>query len=275
MPSPFPGMDPYLERPLYWADFHDNFASEIRGALNRDLPSGYFAVTEPREEIGIVNEPKTRVAVPDVAVRKTPEQSEGGISVVEPRRSISHSVRLVLPTDRQTLSDVLIKRRGDDVTVTTIEILSPSNKRPGRDRTSLLRKRQDLLAGTVSVIEIDLLRNGMRIWDDIEPLGELPELDEPYEYLVTESRGWERGASVTLNCYPIGLQDQLPVVAVPLSENDPDVALDLQYCFREAYDSGPYRRGAVDYSKPPEPPLPEPLSDWARRQIDQWRSAAS
>ena len=39
MPSPFPGMDPYLEAPSIWPDFHDALAAEIRGELNRTLPS--------------------------------------------------------------------------------------------------------------------------------------------------------------------------------------------------------------------------------------------
>ncbi len=39
MPPPFPGMDPYLEHPDLWPDFHNNLASEIQFALNRLLPS--------------------------------------------------------------------------------------------------------------------------------------------------------------------------------------------------------------------------------------------
>ena len=37
MPSPFPGMDPYLEAPDIWPDLHDGLAGEIRGALNLSL----------------------------------------------------------------------------------------------------------------------------------------------------------------------------------------------------------------------------------------------
>jgi hypothetical protein len=36
MPSPFPGMDPYLEPPNIWEDFHANLAGEIQAQLTPD-----------------------------------------------------------------------------------------------------------------------------------------------------------------------------------------------------------------------------------------------
>ncbi|MGL6094387.1 MAG: DUF4058 family protein, partial [Fimbriiglobus sp.] len=38
MPSPFPGMDPYLEDPTYWGGFHTNLYTGIQRALNQTLP---------------------------------------------------------------------------------------------------------------------------------------------------------------------------------------------------------------------------------------------
>lgn len=43
MKSPFPGMDPYLEAPDTWADFHTTFYVEIKGELNALLPPGFVA----------------------------------------------------------------------------------------------------------------------------------------------------------------------------------------------------------------------------------------
>ena len=54
----------------------------------------------------------------------------------------------------------------------------------------------------------------------------------------------------------------IPVIAVPLRQNEPAVPLSLQTAFNRAYDGGPYRRGAVDYSKPPYPPLDESQEQW-------------
>ena len=43
MPSPFPGMDPYLESPDIFPDFHDSFITYLREALQATLPARYFA----------------------------------------------------------------------------------------------------------------------------------------------------------------------------------------------------------------------------------------
>lgn len=43
MPSPFPGMDPYLGAPDIWPDFHISLVAEISAELNAKLPAGYYA----------------------------------------------------------------------------------------------------------------------------------------------------------------------------------------------------------------------------------------
>ena len=43
MPSPFPGMDPYLESPTHWSDFHHRFISALSEAINDRLPDSYVA----------------------------------------------------------------------------------------------------------------------------------------------------------------------------------------------------------------------------------------
>lgn len=37
MPSPFPGMDPYIDDPELWPAFHNSLASEIRAELNKSI----------------------------------------------------------------------------------------------------------------------------------------------------------------------------------------------------------------------------------------------
>jgi Protein of unknown function (DUF4058) len=44
MPSPFPGMDPYLESPEIFPDFHDSFVTYLREALQAGLPARSFAM---------------------------------------------------------------------------------------------------------------------------------------------------------------------------------------------------------------------------------------
>ena len=43
MPSPFPGMDPYLERPGIWPGLHTVMCSDMAYALNAALPKNFVA----------------------------------------------------------------------------------------------------------------------------------------------------------------------------------------------------------------------------------------
>ena len=41
MKSPFPGMDPDLEDPAFWQDFHQSFNTYWRDAVAEALPDNY------------------------------------------------------------------------------------------------------------------------------------------------------------------------------------------------------------------------------------------
>ncbi len=86
MPSPFPGMDPYLEAPDIWPDLHEALAGEMRGELNFLLPQPYYARLEVRPEVGIVDDEGTsRRIVPDVTViRKASDTPTAAATVVCP-----------------------------------------------------------------------------------------------------------------------------------------------------------------------------------------------
>ena len=47
MPSPFPGMDPYIETLELWSDFHNNLASEMQARLNQLIQPRYVARLTP------------------------------------------------------------------------------------------------------------------------------------------------------------------------------------------------------------------------------------
>src|SRR5260370_657527 len=48
MPSPFPGMDPYIERPVIWPDFHNHLITVVKAALQPLLRPRYVALSEDR-----------------------------------------------------------------------------------------------------------------------------------------------------------------------------------------------------------------------------------
>ncbi len=47
MPSPFPGMDPYIESSALWPAFHNDLASAMRTFLNQHIQPRYFARLTP------------------------------------------------------------------------------------------------------------------------------------------------------------------------------------------------------------------------------------
>jgi hypothetical protein len=80
-------------------------------------------------------------------------------------------------------------------------------------------------------------------------------------YFVVLSRAEERPIS---EVWPIQLDEHLPVVPVPLLSGDADVSLDLQQALTNVYDLLGYDL-AIDYSDPPELPLPPEQATWAEK----------
>jgi len=281
MPSPFPGMDPYLETPDIWPDFHDALAGAIRGDLNRLLPRPYYARLVMRPEIGIVGEEFPRRIVPDVAVVKSslPEARPRGATTAvadRPRSDLSPSVRMRVPNEplRHHFVEIRDGSRGHAL-VTLIEIASPSNKRPGPDRRAYVAKQQDILDSDTSLVEIDLLRAGEPLLGGPQIVESAERLEPCPDYLVGISRAWERGPNLDYELFPIKLEDPLPCIPVPLREGEPEVPLDLQYAFNQVYDGGPYARGAVDYGAPPDPPVRPELAEWLAGCLESWRSGGA
>jgi hypothetical protein len=266
-------MDPYLEAPDIWPDFHDRFAGQISGELNSSLPAPYYARLEMRPEVGIVEEgATTRRIVPDVAVvRRPPSQSDGGgVAIVDkPRTTISQSVEVTLRSEtiRHAFVEIRDPTRGHQL-VTLLEIVSPSNKREGVDRKAYLQKQREVLDSEASLIELDLLRTGERLLPDPQLQNVVAQFDPRVDYLVLVNRAWRRASGETAyQIFPILLAQTLPCISVPLRQGQEEVLLDLQFVFNHAYDSGPYRRGAVDYSRPPVPPLAEDQVSWAEEKL--------
>jgi hypothetical protein len=122
MPSPFPGMDPWLEDPNGWLNIHVTFISEMKRTLNVRLPPKHVALGDYRayssdEHPGyLLTEPRLRIIA--VGTSKL-------VTVIE----------LVSPASK---------------------VLGSSA------RASLLAERRSVLESEVHWVEIDLLRAGVR-----------------------------------------------------------------------------------------------------------------
>lgn len=251
MPSPFPGMDPYIESWI-WGSFHSNLITAIYDRLNPNLPKRFIASTE-LFVWRVDNSERLLIGGPDVFVSdREPTPASGGVA------TLNAPINTVLPGVVRKQRYVKIIDSEERRVVSVIEILSPSNKTGGEDGQMYRLKREEYISSGISLIEIDLLRAGQR-----PPLGDpAPPISD---YYVLVHRGWERSR---FGIWPVSVREELPPVPIPL---DPDVAeplLDLRSCIDHVYDFGRYAE-QLDYSKPPKPPLREPDATWARELLAQ------
>lgn len=277
MPSPFPGMDPYLEDPAIWPDFHNAFAGDLRAALNGILPRPYYARLESRPEVGIVDEDEGRKIVPDVGIVRLrhapstqPRSQSASIAVAErrPRTERTESLRIAISDEpiQHHYVEIRDASRGHAL-VTLIEIVSPSNKRRGEGRNSYRAKQPEVLDSDASLIEIELLEAGEPVVASPAVIAALEAGRRRDRYLVAVSRAWERTPTPDFELFAFGLHDPVPCISVPLRQTQDEVLLDLQHVFDRSYDTGPYELGAVDYTEPPPVPLTDDERTWVCERV--------
>lgn len=259
MPSPFPGMDPYLEGYL-WSDVHNALANKIRQMLVPLLRPRYTARlevylvedTSPESEIGILYPDVEVLQVqPTEASRQTGSASQGATATTPALLTLP----LLLPVEVR-IPTIEIRDTAQNRLISCIEILSPVNKRePGL--SEYRRKRQRLYQANVHLIEIDLLRRCARPYNHPR----LPAVP----YLVTLTRAH----SGVVEVWAIALGDELPTLPVPLQAPDEAVPLDLGAALRAIYDEAAYDL-SIDYRQPPPPPAFSELDmEWLRSQIEK------
>jgi hypothetical protein len=241
-------MDPFLEH--YWNDVHGKLIAYIAEKLNTSLPARYRASMHERVVISDLESPATNARYPDVSILELPAaHSQGGsATVVHSSHLIVTSPELVeYPDDPlvKYLLEILDTKQREKV-VTAIAVLSPENKRPGDGMTQFRRKQQEYRSARVNRVEIDLLREGRRMFEFAPAVLTLGK-DKPY--YITVHRG-DRPLSAEI--YAIDLRDRLPVIEVPLNPGEADVLLDVQPLLDRVYQNG---RFPIDYALPYKPPL--------------------
>src|SRR3954447_22512757 len=249
MPSPFPGMNPYLEQDDAWHDFHEKFLPAIAERLVAQVRPNYIVKIDEHiyvHEMPV--EPRRFLGRADVAVGRTPTpgavRAKAGV--------LEAPARVRLPAqDVERLAFLEIRDRHSRELIAVVELLSPSNKRPGPDREQYLAKREQLLGSRAHLVEVDLLRGGRPM-----PMDDRPECD----YSVLVSRAEDRPLA---GFWPIRLRDPLPAISIPLRLPDEEARLDLQEALHRVYDASGYED--YIYAGAPEPPLAPDDAEWARQ----------
>jgi hypothetical protein len=260
-------MDPYLEHPDIFPDFHDSFVTYLRESLQPQLPEPYYAAIGRLAWIEI----SERFIGPDVDVvaswrsKVSARESSGGVAVAN--RSATEPLVIHVPHDEriEPLVEIYLGRGSARRLVTIIEVLSLTNKTPGeRGRDLYLRKQEEILESQVHLVEIDLLRGGHHT--TAVPFDRLTAAAEAFNYHVSIHH-FDNLEDYFV--YPFRLPDPLPTIAVPLLPGEPAVSLDLQAVLNRTYDAGPYHR-EIDYrTGPPAPPLSTDLRTWAAEKANQ------
>ncbi len=250
MPSPFPGMNPYLEQADVWTDFHQSFIVSIRDALRAQVDPRYIVKIE--EQL-YVHEPPAEarrlIGRADLCLSPGIAGAPGAKATVLKAPACVE----LLDVDVEKLSRVEIRDRASRQLITAVELLSPANKYAGPDRKQYLSKRRHLLASPVHLVEIDLLRGGPRM-----PFSGSPDCD----YCVLVSRHEQRPVA---GLWPVRLREPLPVVPVPVRAPDPDARLELQPLLHRCYDSAGYQ--TYIYDGAPSPNLSAEDAAWAQQLL--------
>jgi hypothetical protein len=262
MPSPFPGMDPFLEDPAIFPDLHDRLIFCLSDALNGQLPEPYYASMASRVWVQTAQ----RRIVRDVSLVHAQQTANGGISAGGGGVALAEAVRtepVVVHVPREEIKESFLEiyaKPGGERLVTAVEGLSPANKSPGiQGRDLYLQKQQEVLNSQVHLVEIDLLRGGVHT--TAVPLEQavakaglfnyhvcIHRFDQPDDYFV----------------YPLPLGDRLPKVAIPLLPGDPAVQVDLQAVLDRCYDTGQYRRRVRYGEQVPLPSLSPEQDKWVQ-----------
>lgn len=247
MPSPFPGMNPYLERPAGWRAFHSRFLVFLQDALTPLVGPRYYVELEESLYIDPDGDDRHLFAVADAAV--SPDYRNGTPAAAVAVEAAPVTVTIPGAARKRARRLAIYDSQSREV-VTVIEVLSPSNKAPGADRERYTSKRVKVLRSRANFVELDLLRGGRRM-----PLRGLPACD----YYALVSRVDDRPR---VGLWPVGLRDPLPAIPVPLRAGEPEPTVGLKPVLDRVYDGAGYATRI--YAAEPDPPLGADDAAWAR-----------
>ena len=139
MPSPFPGMNPYLEQEDAWHDFHERWAPLVAERIAAQVDPRYIVKIDEHIYIHELSAEQRRfLGRADVAIGRAAAARERRAAAAV----LGAPAEGYLPVvDVERLAFVEIRDRRNRQLVTLIELLSRANKRPGSDRDQYVADR--------------------------------------------------------------------------------------------------------------------------------------
>ncbi|MEG4348215.1 DUF4058 family protein [Microcoleus sp. LAD1_D3] len=251
MPNPFPGMNPYLESPELWRSVHNRLIVAIADLLTPQLLPKYLVDIEQRI-YQLSGEDALVIGIPDVTIQRslapTTETTSNVAVAAGPTQSLK--VRIPWPVEVKESYLQVIETETKKV-VTVIEVLSPTNKRPGKGREMYEAKRERVFGSRTHLVEIDLLRS----YQPMLVFGN--DIEASYRILVSRAN-----QKPLADLYLFNLPDMIPQFPLPLRAGDAEPIVDLQALLNGVYDRAAYDF-RIDYTAAPVPPLSEADAAWA------------
>ncbi len=248
MPSPFPGMNPYLENPELWPEVHHRLISAIANAIESNLSQDYRVAIEKRVYTS-VPEDAVLIGIPDASVVSQSSSRQSSTTLTTP--ASDSSITVMLPVAQEIRESYLeIRDIATGAVIAVIEVLSPTNKRPGKGQDTYEKKRNAVLESATHLVEIDLLREGT----PMVMVGNVPQS----HYRILVSRAQQRPRA---QLYAFNLQQAIPTFPLPLKLKDAELSVDIHCLLLQIYNQARYDL-AIDYHQNPIPPLQEADRTW-------------
>ena len=261
--NPFPGMNPYLEHRHIWPSFHNRLIAVLAERLGPQLPDRYRLELEQRVDVESPTgqPPDLAFMIPDALVTDEPPSPAtqsipaAGAAAVATSAVEDYAIRVRMPREVK-VTWLRVEAMPDQKIVTIIEVLSPTNKAPGRERQRYERKRQAIVGSGANLVEIDLLRGGESM-----PL-ETPPPASDYRILVCQ--GWQRPGALL---YPFSVQQSIPPFLLPLLPEDEPLQVDLGPIINGMHHTARYGQVARYHELPPEPAFGADVGEWVTERV--------
>jgi hypothetical protein len=228
-------MDPYLEHPALWPDFHNSLIAAIANALGPALRPNCYVALRCRT-YNFRQQDLALMGVPDVPCTQADLPIRGGI--------------------RETFLEICRARSNDVVTV--VEALSHATRIHPGGREEYLAVRDRALQTGTNFVELDLLRTG-------EPSSGRGRERCATAYCISVAKRCGREETIAL---PFSLRHPIPSFQLPLLPGDEEPELDLNRVLHELYERASFDL-RLDYSQPALPPLTAEDAAWAAEQVRQ------
>ncbi len=231
----------HFHSPLYplhrWESFHNRWANAIADALDRALPSRFFAEVQTHLGAQVEADVAEFEKTPDPGNEHSPNGMAGGVAV---QTYVPPVATMVMPAFYPDDFEVQIRDKSDDARlVAVVELVSPRNKDRPDARRAFAAKCAAYLQRGIGVIAVDTVTTRQANMHD--ELVRLLEFDARFKMAAEASlaavayRPARRGEANELDVWAVALAvgGTLPVLPLALLRHGP-IPLDLEATYTEA-----------------------------------------